>query len=157
MVFLTNFSPSHRAGLATFDNATVLIHEIEQQFVRQQLERLIEEAPEEDIDRKHLQMELELVNSLKPADDQIAENVDLFPLPGYSPGTCGLLLTLTTQTVLVTGAAVATQDHFLAGQILPDSYDLETARASLAEIYEIADLIVPGYDNLFLSPRSYGI
>jgi len=57
------------------------------------LEHLIEGAPEEDIDRAAMEKELELIESFKIADDKLAENVDLFPLFGYTPGTCGLLVT----------------------------------------------------------------
>ena len=50
-----------------------------------------------------------------------------------------------------------TLDHFLAGQVLPGSFDLRQAQESLREVYEIADLIVPGHDNLFANPRSSGM
>ncbi len=82
--------------------------------------------------------------------------VDLFPLFGYTPGTCGVLVSMPTVTVLIAGDAVPTQDHFLAGQVLPDSMDLHAAQESMREVYEIADLIVPGHDNLFLNPRAQG-
>lgn len=156
-IFLTNFRPSHRMGLALFDRAKILIHEIEQQATRQHLDRLLAEAPPEDIDRKLIQQELELLDRLAPAEDELADNVDLFPLFGYTPGTCGLLLALPATTVLIAGDAVPSQDHFLAGQVLPDSADILAAQQSLQEIYEIADLIVPGHDNLFLNPRAYGM
>jgi glyoxylase-like metal-dependent hydrolase (beta-lactamase superfamily II) len=156
-VFLTNFRPAHRAGLAAFSNAKRLIHEVEQQSARQLLERLFQQAPEEDIDRKVLQEELELLETFSPAEDELVEHVDLFPLFGYTPGTCGLLVEQPTVTILVAGDAVPTQDHFLAGQLLPDTYDLELAKESLREVYEIADLIVPGHDNWFLNPRSQGM
>jgi hypothetical protein len=45
----------------------------------------------------------------------------------------------------------------MAMQILPDAQDLEKAKESMSEIYEIADLIVPGYDNLFINPRTQGM
>jgi glyoxylase-like metal-dependent hydrolase (beta-lactamase superfamily II) len=83
--------------------------------------------------------------------------VDLFPLPGYTPGTAGLLLALPTTTVLIAGDSAASEEHFTSGQVLADSYDLRQAQESLREIYEIADLIVPGHDNLFLNPRSHGL
>jgi glyoxylase-like metal-dependent hydrolase (beta-lactamase superfamily II) len=156
-VFLTNFRPAHRAGLAVFPKAKVLIHEVEQQATRQHLERLIQEAPAEDIDRGYLKQELKLLGSLTAAEDRVAEQLDLFPLPGYTPGTCGLLIKLPTSSVLVAGDAVATQDHFLAGQVLPDSYDIEGGQESLREVYEIADLIIPGHDNVFVNPRSAGM
>jgi hypothetical protein len=40
---------------------------------------------------------------------------------------------------------------------LPDSYDIQASQESLREVYEIADLIIPGHDNLFLNPRASGM
>ena len=156
-VFLTNFRPAHRAGLGLFQNAKTFIHEPEQQASRQHLQRLLDQAPEQDIDRRVFKQELDLLEKLTPADDKIVDQLDLFPLPGYTPGNCGLLIKLPTTTVLLAGDAVATQDHFLAGQVLPDAYDIKQAQESLAEVYEIADLIIPGHDNVFVNPRSAGM
>jgi glyoxylase-like metal-dependent hydrolase (beta-lactamase superfamily II) len=156
-VFLTNFRPAHRAGLLLFDRARVLIHEFEQQSAHQRLNALLAQAPYEDIDRKLIERELRLLDKIQTADDQLDDSVDLFPLFGYTPGSSGLLLSLPTKTILVAGDAAPTQDHFLAGQVLPDAYDIHAARESLQEVYEIADLIVPGHDNLFLNPRTHGI
>jgi glyoxylase-like metal-dependent hydrolase (beta-lactamase superfamily II) len=156
-VFLTNFRPAHRAGLPLFAHAKLLIHEVEQQSTRQHLERLVRDAPPDDIDRKILRQELALLSTLTPADDKVADQLDLFPLPGYTPGTCGLLIKFPTSTIILAGDAVPTQDHFLAGQVLPDAYDIETAQESMREAYEIADLIIPGHDNVFVNPRGAGM
>ncbi len=104
-----------------------------------------------------MRAELHQIESFKPADDKIAEYIDLFPLPGYTPGTCGLLVTTALTSTLITGDAVPTLDHFLAGQVLPDSQDIKAAQEAMAEVYEIADLIVPGHDNIFVNPRSQGM
>jgi glyoxylase-like metal-dependent hydrolase (beta-lactamase superfamily II) len=156
-VFLTCFKPSHRAGLSLFTQAKILIGEQEQQSIAAKLQQLIEEAPEEDLDRAALAGELKLLESFTPASDKLADQVDLFPLFGATAGNCGLLVAAATSTMLVTGDAVPTLDHFLAGQVLPDAFDIETAAESMREVYEIADLIVPGYDNLFANPRSAGM
>jgi len=156
-VFLTSFRPSHRAGAAIFQQASILIHEVEQRLVQQYLEQVLAQASAEDAGRKAIEDDLRLLETLQPAPDQIEETVDLFPLFGYTPGNSGLLLSLSTTTVLIAGDAVATQEHFLAGQVLPDAYDLEAAKESLREVYEIADLIVPGHDNVFQNPRAMGI
>jgi glyoxylase-like metal-dependent hydrolase (beta-lactamase superfamily II) len=156
-IFLTNFRPAHRAGIALFPHATVLIHEMEQQAARAELENLLRDAPEEDIDAAHLRAELELLERCKLADDKLAEGVDLFPLFGYTRGTCGLLVTTTLTSTLVAGDAVPTLDHFLAGQVLADAGDIAAAQEAMREVYEIADLIVPGHDNLFLNPRMQGV
>ena len=156
-VFLTNFRPAHRAGVALFPKAKRFIHEREQQATAQQLQQLIDGAPDADLDRAMLRDELALLESLRPADDTIAPAIDLFPLFGYTPGTCGLIVAAPAYTALIAGDAVPTQDHFLAGQVLPDSQDIQAAQESMREVYEIADLIVPGHDNLFLNPRSQGM
>ena len=156
-VFLTNFRPAHRAGLPLFGDAKVLMHEVEQHAMANRLRSLIEEAPDEDLDRATLVNELKLLESIAPADDKLADQVDLFPLFGYTPGTCGLLVAAVTSTTLIAGDAVPTLDHFLAGQLLPDAYDINAAGESMREVYEIADLIVPAHDNLFANPRSAGL
>jgi glyoxylase-like metal-dependent hydrolase (beta-lactamase superfamily II) len=157
VVFLTNSRPAHRAGIGLFTKAKVLMHEVEQQSAVAQLQNLIDQAPPEDVDRAALVRELELIESAGVAEDKLADQVDLFPLFGYTPGTCGLLVAAYTYTALIAGDAVPTQDHFLAGQVLPDAQDILAAQESMREVYEIADLIVPGHDNLFLNPRTQGI
>jgi glyoxylase-like metal-dependent hydrolase (beta-lactamase superfamily II) len=156
-IFLTSFRPAHRAGLSLFAQAKVLMHEHEQQHARQQLERLIDQAPHEDLDRAHMQQELALLEKVSPAPDKLADQLDLFPLFGYTPGTSGLLVAAAANTILIAGDAVPTQDHFLAGQVLPDAFDVKASQEAMAEVYEIADLIVPGHDNIFPNPRSQGI
>ena len=157
LVFLTNARPAHRAGLSLFPGATVVIHELEREAERARLSALIADAPDEDLDRAHLQRELAVIESLRPADDKVADGVDLFPLFGYTPGTTGLLVSTALTSTLIAGDAVVTLDHFLAGQVLPDSYDVRAAQESMAEVYEIADLVVPGHDNWFVNPRGQGV
>jgi glyoxylase-like metal-dependent hydrolase (beta-lactamase superfamily II) len=157
VVFLTNFRPSHRAGLPLFEKARVLVHEREKAFAGARLAATIEQAPPDDLDRKALEREQRLLDRLRDAPDKVAEGVDLFPLFGYTPGTCGLLIAERITTTLIAGDAVPTRDHFLAGQTLPDAADLKEAQESMAEVYEIADLIIPGHDNLFMNPRAAGL
>jgi glyoxylase-like metal-dependent hydrolase (beta-lactamase superfamily II) len=154
-VFLTNVRPAHRAGLAAFTRAKLLANEMELSATMQHLQSLLDEANDDD-DRAAIQREIDQIALIAPADDAVAPQVDLFPLPGFTAGTCGLLIAAATHTVLLAGDAVPTRDHLLAGQVLPGCVDLAQAKESLQEVYEIADVIVPGHDNLFLNPRSYG-
>ncbi len=154
-VFLTTINPSHTAGLAAFPNATVLAHELEIEHVRSTLKMLIEDTDSEV--RERLEKEWAVAKHIRPAPDQLAPGVDLFPLFGVTPGTCGLLVSAPTLTTLIAGPAVGTLDHLLAGQVLDDPHDLEQAKESLAEVYEIADIIVPGYDNMLVNPRTRGM
>lgn len=156
-VFLTSFQPEHRGGLSLFGHARVLVAPQERAAWEADLESMLDEAPPDDLDRDHFARDLDLLRSCAEAEDQVAESVDLFPLPGATAGCCGLLVAAPTLTILIAGAAVPTLDHFLRGQVLPDATDVARAKESLSEVYEIADLIVPGYDNLFLNPRSRGM
>jgi glyoxylase-like metal-dependent hydrolase (beta-lactamase superfamily II) len=146
-VFLTNFRPAHRRGLMLFPNANWWISEAEREMIGVTLVQRLED--EEDTDnQKILREEISLLQRCKAAEDRVAPQVDLFPLPGFTPGTCGLLLTLPQATVLIAGDAVPTIDHLQRGQVLPGGYDLEKARESFAEAVEIADWIIAGHDNL---------
>jgi glyoxylase-like metal-dependent hydrolase (beta-lactamase superfamily II) len=156
VVFLTNLRPAHRAGLAAFERAAVLAHENELSATLQHLSNLADSI-EDRADRAVVEREIAGLQRVKPADDALAPQVDLFPLAGYTPGTCGVIVAATTHTVLIASDAVATQDHLLAGQVLPGGFNLEAAKESLQEVYEIADVIIPGHDNLFLNPRTYGV
>ena len=86
------------------------------------------------------------------APDKLAPQVDLFPLPGYTPGCCGLLLSQTNSTTLIAGDAIATAEHLEQGRVLRGAYDVKQAQESFMEAVEIADVIVPGHDNLLLNP-----
>jgi glyoxylase-like metal-dependent hydrolase (beta-lactamase superfamily II) len=155
-VFLTTLQPDHRAGLGLFDHATLYAHEREIDF----FERAIgadEDTGGGDVDSLGGgETHQELLPRLKPSPDELAAGVGIFPLFGHTPGTCGLIVTTPTMTTIIAGDAVASIDHFLAGQVLPDARDVKEAQAAFAEVYEIADLIVPGHDNLFPNPRSQG-
>src|SRR6266567_2209528 len=118
-VFLTNFRPAHRGGLALFTRAKVYLHELEQQAFRNTFAPKLDDLDEGDETRVALERELALLDSCLAAPDQFAPGIDLFPLFGHTAGTCGLLLSMPTMTVMIAGDAVGTQDHFLDGQVLP--------------------------------------
>ncbi len=156
VVFLTNFRPAHRGGLELFTKAKWLIHDPERTAVEDHLGELAAKADDPAVSQT-VEKELTLLRRIgTPDGDKLAGNVDLFPLPGFTPGTCGLLVAEPTQTTLIAGDAVPTRDHLLAAQVLPNAYDANAAAEAMREVYEIADLIVPGHDNWLLNPRSLG-
>ena len=105
-----------------------------------------------------LEIESQVVARCGAAPDRLADGVDLFPLPGVSPGCCGLLLPMPQQTVLICGDAVPTIEHLEQGKILPSCWNREQAMESFKEAVEIADVLVPGRDNSMPNPiRSRGL
>lgn len=146
-VFLTTFRPAHRRALEAFAHAKWWISRAEREAVGTHLVSLFQQAEDEEACQviKH---DIALLQRCQAAPDQLAEHVDLFPLHGYTPGTCGLLISLPSATVLLAGDAVATAEHLAQGQVLAGAYDLDAARASFTEAVEIADWIIPGHDNI---------
>ncbi len=159
-VFLTSFHPLRRRGIGAFAHAPCVVAEMERELVGADLVARFREAAsahDEEL-AAAVRSEITALERCRPAPDRLAPGVDLFPLPGVSPGSAGLLVSLPRATVLVAGDAVATEEHLHAGQALVPCFDLEQAKASLAEASEIADLIVCGRDNLVLNPsrRPFG-
>jgi|LauGreDrversion4_2_1035121.scaffolds.fasta_scaffold378125_2 glyoxylase-like metal-dependent hydrolase (beta-lactamase superfamily II) len=153
-VFLTNFHPMRRRGLAAFDEAAWLVGELEREAIGAQLvEKFREAEGAGDTDlAATIRTEIATLQRCKAAPDKLAPGVDLFPLPGVTPGSCGLLVPQPSVTVLVAGDAVATYEHLAAGKVITPVFNLEQAQDSFAEAIEIADLIVCGRDNAVLNP-----
>ena len=150
-VFLTCFRPAHRMGLDGLDHAKWLIHEREREAIGRQLVARFDQEDDNQV-RRLLETDITLLQKCEAAPDKIADKVDLFPLPGYTPGTCGLLLLGSQTTTLVAGDAVATREHLEHGRVLRHAFDIQQAQDSLAEAVEIADVIIPGHDNLLINP-----
>ncbi|MFO0827084.1 MAG: hypothetical protein U0572_02955 [Phycisphaerales bacterium] len=153
-VFLTCLHPLQRRGITAFPKAEWLVGSNEREAIGVPLVAKFNEARDAG-DRelvRLLMQEIELVERCRPAPDRIEQGVDLFPLPGVTPGLSGLLLPLHHATVLVAGDAIATQEHLEQGQVLQQCHDVAAARGSFAEAIEIADLIVAGRDNILMNP-----
>lgn len=151
-VFLTCFRPAHRYGLNAFPDAGWLISEQEREVVgRELLARFEQEEGDAEV-RGLLKQEIAVLQKCRAAPDSLADQVDLFPSPGYTPGTCGLILSHSRSTTVIAGDAAATVEHIEHGRVLKGCFDTEQAQASLQEIIEVADEIVPGHDNAVVNP-----
>lgn len=151
-VFLTCFRPAHRYGLAGFPKANWWISEQEREVIgRELLARFEREEGDADV-QALLKQEIAILQQCKAAPDTLADQVDLFPSFGFTPGTCGLLLSHNRSTTVIAGDAAPTLEHIEHGRVLKGCFDVEQAQASLKEILEVADEIVPGHDNVIVNP-----
>ena len=151
-VFLTDLRPDRRRGIEIFADAQWLTGETERDAYGEAIRTQMHEVPDEPEIQKMLENESRLISRCAASPDQICEGVDLFPLPGVTPGLCGVLLPTARSTVLVCGDALATSEHLEEGQVLPHVHDLEAAQESFKEAIEIADILIPGRDNLIPNP-----
>jgi len=157
-VFLTSFNPELRRALPAFAEAAWLINEPERETIGRALVAKFHEASEEGdaAMRDALEQDLAILKRCQPAPDTLAthkgQRVDLFPLPGLTPGLAGLLIPDRRHTTLICGDAVPTTEHLEQGQVLMGAADVDQARASFGEAIEIADLLVLGRDNIVPNP-----
>ncbi len=155
-VFCTTLRPAHRRALPALTEARWWAWAPELDAYRGHLEQLAETAARaESADAEAVREELKLLERFEPAPDELADRVELFPLAGASPGSAGLLLTPPSRTLVIAGDIVLTREHLLGGQVWKGCVDTETAMSSLQDILELADLIVPGHDNILPAPARW--
>lgn len=133
-VFLTHVDPAHARGIAAFDHVPWLAYGEELAYARSDL------GDDPDV--------AEIIGRLVEAPDRLAPGVDIFPTPGHSPGHTSLMVNTATSTTLLAGDAMLSRDHLEHGDLGPRVFDRDQAEASFREIFELADFVVPGHDNL---------
>ena len=153
-VFLTSFDSDHRRAVRLFEDAQWHLHEPEREAAAARFASTRAEAIEAgDAELANLvNQEIAVLDQCEIAPDSLAPNIDLFPLPGVTAGTCGLLIAMPRLTALICGDAIPTIEHLLQGKVLPTSTSIAQAQESFKEAVEIADLLVLGRDNLVLNP-----
>jgi len=153
-VFFTSFSIDHRRGATIFTAAQHIVHEPERAYaeliIREKMEEARDAGDDEALER--FARDRDVLEQCIDAPDALGPGVDLFPLPGMTPGTCGVLLAMPRRTVLIAGDAIPTIEHLTSGQVLSTCADLEQAQESFREAIEIADDFVLGRDNLIPNP-----
>ncbi len=150
-VFCTTLRPVHRRGLDALAHATWWCNEDELETYRHHLATLAESADRLDAeDAANIRADLALLKKFQPAPDRFTPQVQLYPLAGPSPGSAGLLLTPPASTIAIAGDAVVTADHLRRGQVWQGCADTQAAMDSLTDLLELADVIVPGHDNVTL-------
>jgi len=153
-VFCTTLRPVHRRSVEALPNADWWCAEPELASYREHLEGLLDSAERLDADQGQVvRTELALLERFRPAPEKFGAQVHLYPLPGPSAGSAGLLLTPATSSILIAGDAAVTAEHMQRGQVWRGCTDTQVAMESLKDLLEIADVIVPGHDNLLLTPR----
>jgi glyoxylase-like metal-dependent hydrolase (beta-lactamase superfamily II) len=151
-VFMTSLDRLHRRALVAFEGSRWLAHEPEIAAAR---DLLAIERSETRGDREAqdlLDLDASILDRIQPAEDSILPGIDLFPLPGVTPGSCGLVLPLPRLTVLICGDAIPTVEHLEQGKVLPHCASVEQAQASFREAVEIADILILGRDNVAMNP-----
>jgi glyoxylase-like metal-dependent hydrolase (beta-lactamase superfamily II) len=131
MVFMTHAHGDHRMGLESFPNAELLMPEMELRELR-------------------IRTDIPLVQRIQGAGTRLTPSTEVIPLPGHTAGLCGLLLDAAEGRVLIAGDAVYTRDHYGTRNAGFNCADRAQALQTYERIAGLADVVVPGHDNLFL-------
>jgi glyoxylase-like metal-dependent hydrolase (beta-lactamase superfamily II) len=155
-VFLTSFLPDTRRALTAFDDATWWVSAQERDaiglIVANQLKHMVETGRADPTLKRALEQDIAMLKRCQPPPENLAPRVDVFPMPGVTPGLTGLLLSGERHTTIICGDAIPTVEHLEQGQVLPMAADVDRARQSFEEALEAADLLVLGRDNLVVNP-----
>lgn len=155
-VFCTTLRPVHRRSIGALGEAAWWVAEGELETYREHLKNLRDTAGRLSRDEvADVEGELKLLDRFRPAPERFGQQTGLFPLAGPSPGSAGLLLTPPAATIVIAGDAALTREHVERGQVWAGCADAEAAVASLGDVLELADVIIPGHDNLILSARRW--
>lgn len=156
-VFLTSFHPDTHRGLHLFEQATWWISREEREGAGIPLVSLLKRAmtsPDPDAGLiQSLQREVELLQRCQESPEKLCPGVDLFPMPGVTPGCTGLIVSQDELTTIICGDAIPTSEHYRRGMVLATAADVTRARNSFAEACEVADLLIPGRDNTLVNDK----
>jgi glyoxylase-like metal-dependent hydrolase (beta-lactamase superfamily II) len=155
-VFCTTLRPIHRRGIEALPQAKWWANEAEIEAYDETLRSLLGSAQRLDgDDTKTAQAELDILERFKPAPEKFTPQIHLYPLVGPSAGSAGLLLALPTTSIIIAGDAALTAEHVMRGQVWEGAVDSDKAMESLRDLLEVADVIVPGHDNVMLSTQRW--
>ncbi len=82
---------------------------------------------------------------------RLYEAIDVIPTPGHTMSHCSLRFDCEGLSVAVTGDAVATRDFWRERRGYFNCVDFDLSARSIGQIAELADVVVPGHDNVFLN------
>jgi glyoxylase-like metal-dependent hydrolase (beta-lactamase superfamily II) len=157
-VFLTSFHPDTHRAIGAFKGATWWISKPEREGVGlpliQQLKKASDDGETEIAEL--LKRQIEILHRCEEAPESLADRVDIFPLPGLTPGLTGVLVEEPELTTLICGDAIPTVEHLRRKMILQDATSVEKARESFAEAVQIADVLVLGRDGLVVNTTDVG-
>jgi glyoxylase-like metal-dependent hydrolase (beta-lactamase superfamily II) len=138
-VFLTHFHGDHRYGIAAFPHAGWFM-------AREEIQDWEGCLPADSPDRT-------ILARVRPIDGVLLPGIALIATPGHTRSHASLLFMSEGRRVVIAADAAMTRDFFHARDYYFNTEDPAQAVASIEQIAAIADIIVPGHDNLFLNPR----
>jgi hypothetical protein len=93
----------------------------------------------------------QFTKKIEEAGSSLFETIDIISTPGHTPDHQSLRFDYKGLSIVIAGDAVATSDFWDDRQSYYNVMDVEESERSMEKINLVADIIVPGHDNLFLN------
>ncbi len=131
-IFITHSHGDHHEALDMYTNAQLLAAAAEAQKINES--------------GRH-------ARQVEPAGERIWDDLSVIATPGHTPDHHSLLFECRGLAVVVAGDAAMRRDFWEHRQGYFNSWDFDVASKTIEELTRIADVIVPGHDNYFLTRR----
>lgn len=92
-----------------------------------------------------------LPKTVEAVTGRLFESLDVLPTPGHTLGHHSLRFDCEGHSMVIAGDAVATRDFWRERRGYYNCVDFELSAKSMDRIAAVADLVIPGHDNYFLS------
>jgi glyoxylase-like metal-dependent hydrolase (beta-lactamase superfamily II) len=89
--------------------------------------------------------------SIEPAGRRLLDAIDVVPTPGHTMDHHSMRFDCDGLSVVVAGDSVPTRDFWRERRGYFNAVDFELSARTMDEISSVADMVVPGHDNYFLS------
>lgn len=129
-VFITHQHSDHLAGLKHFENAKWLAASAVASGINKtgNLKKIIE-----------------------PSEDILFDTIEVLPSPGHTDDHHILRFDCQGMSVVIAGDSVPTKDFWKEKRGYFNAVDFNQSRKTMEHIESIADIIVPGHDNMFFN------
>jgi len=88
---------------------------------------------------------------IEPAGNDLFGAIDVIPTPGHTPDHHSLRFDYRGFSIVIAGDSIATKDFWDERRAYYNVMDEAESRRSMEKIDKIADIIVPGHDNVFFN------
>lgn len=144
IVFITHSHFDHWRGLEAFPNAKIYIPQSELTSIRMITGYML-------ADKDEKEKFFSKLSAFCPVGEYLVPGVKVVHLPGHTGGLHGLLFTASEGRVLISGDAVMNREYFTARDAYFYGASLADGRESVYRAAELADIIIPGHGNYFLT------
>lgn len=143
VVYSTHFHCDHRVDAEKYTNAVCYMSESALKDLQKAKERAKRDPNYADMVAGHHEV-------FRVCKEKLTDAISMYPLPGHTDGTTGLLFESNGKKVVIAGDTVMGVEYFEHANGYWFNENLEETRKSIRKVAMDADVIVPGHGDVIL-------